>query len=445
MKKLSKESFFFHGILFQQCMILKNSVILIIFSILSVVLGVVRDRLLATHVGIGETLDLYNAAFRIPDLLYAFSIAFVTSATVVPFLTVENKKGEIEDPRKKLSSIFLFIGIGLTIIGALLAIMLPFYARFIVPGFSEEQLAQFIDLSRLLLIQPILLGLTSLVSCFAQLKNHFILYGVAPLGYSLGIIFGILYLYPVHGVEGLIYGVILGAMLSFIIQLFSLRHAKISETLFHFSWSHIKELVYLGFPRTGVNIITQIRIILFTGFATTLGPGVLSSYLFASRITDAVIQILQQSVTAASIPVLSKDIVEHRVDEYKNTVKRYVFALGGIGMLASLFLYLFKEEVIVLLYGASAANTLISFFLVGFLCILPIQMMSGYIVISLYSMKDTKSVFYAGLVSSLFGVISVYATLHMGPISLLYGIATTFITSFLVVLFFYSRKKLQHY
>jgi peptidoglycan biosynthesis protein MviN/MurJ (putative lipid II flippase) len=72
-------------------MILKNSIIIAFFSILSVLLGVVRDRLLATHVGIGETLDIYNAAFRIPDLLYAFSLAFVTSATVVPFLTVEDQ------------------------------------------------------------------------------------------------------------------------------------------------------------------------------------------------------------------------------------------------------------------------------------------------------------------------------------------------------------------
>jgi putative peptidoglycan lipid II flippase len=424
-------------------MILKNSIIIAFFSILSVLLGVVRDRLLATHVGIGETLDIYNAAFRIPDLLYAFYLAFVTSATVVPFLTVEDKKGEIEDPRKKLSSIFLFIGVGLTLIGVFLALTMPYYARYVVPGFTETQLATFVDVSRLLLIQPILLGLTSLVSCFAQLKNHFLLFGISPLAYSLGIIGAILYLYPVYGVTGLIYGVIIGAFVSFFIQLFSLRNAKMGEVLFHFSWEHIRGLITLGIPRTGLNIVTQIRVITFTGFATVLGPGVLSSYLFAQRITDAVVQIIQQSVTSASIPVLSRDVVEHKVSLYQETVKRYVLALGGVGILVSLAIYVLKDYIIYILYGATAQNALIGFFLVGFLLILPIHMMTGYLVVSLYSMKDTKSVFFSGFVSSVLGVVTAYVTLPQGVISLVYGVVVTFYSSFLMVFFLYNKKKLS--
>ncbi len=422
-------------------MILKNSVILAFFSVLSVVLGVVRDRLLATHVGVGEVLDIYNAAFRLPDLLYAFSIAFVTSATVVPFLTVEDKKGEIQDPRKKLSSLFLFIGISLTLIGVIIALTMPFYARHVVPGFDEGQLEQFISVSRLLLIQPVLLGLTSLVSCFAQLRNHFILYGISPLFYSLGIIAGILFLYPSLGVTGLIYGVIVGALLSFLVQLLSLRKAHMSEVLFHFSWGHISELLRIGFPRTGLNIVTQVRVITFTGFATVLGPGVLSSYLFAQRVTDAVVQIVQQSVTAASIPVLSKDVVERKVEQYKETVKRYVLALGAIGVLVAVVLTSAREEVVKVLYGSTSQNDLISFFLSGFLLILPVQMMMGYLVVSLYSMKDTKSVFFAGFTSSVFGVLVAYVSLPMGTVSLIYGSIATYAVNFLLTFFLYNQKK----
>ncbi|MEN9551995.1 MAG: hypothetical protein RI935_372 [Candidatus Parcubacteria bacterium] len=424
-------------------MILKNSVIIAFFSILSVLLGVVRDRLLATNVGVGEILDVYNAAFRLPDLLYALSLAFVTSATVVPFLTVEDKKGNIEDPRKKLSSTFLFVGIMLTIVGTIIALTVHLYARFIVPGFSQEQIDTFVSVTRLLLIQPVLLGLTSLISCFAQLKNHFIIFGVAPLGYSLGIIFGIIYLYPSFGIDGLIYGVLVGAFISFLVQLLSLRKAKIGEVLFHFSWDHIKELVYLGIPRTGLNIVTQLRVISFTSFATMLGPGVLSSYLFAQRIMDGVIQIVQQSVTAASIPILSRDVVEHKVTLYKETVKRYVIALGVVGVMASIVLYGLREEVIYILYGNSGQNELIAFFLIGFLIILPVHMMTGYLVVSFYSMKDTKSVLMVGVISNALGVVTAYSTLHLGVISLLYGITVTFLMSFFLMLYFYNKKKLH--
>jgi putative peptidoglycan lipid II flippase len=162
-------------------MIFKNSFLLAVFSILSVLLGIFRDRLLATHVGVGPILDIYNAAFRLPDFLYAMSLAFVTAGTVVPFLTIENKAGNVIDSRHRLSSISLFFAGWASLVGLIIAITLPLYARIIVPGFTDEQLVTFISVTRILMLQPILLGITSLISCFAQMKNHFVLYGISPL------------------------------------------------------------------------------------------------------------------------------------------------------------------------------------------------------------------------------------------------------------------------
>jgi hypothetical protein len=143
------------------------------FSGVSILLGILRDRLLATFVGVGPVLDVYNASFRIPDLLYASILAFVTAGTVVPFLTKEDKHGHNIDPRHKLSSITLFFGGFMAIVGTLVAVTLPLYAHAIVPGFSQTELTQFIATTRLLLIQPIFLGIISLISCFAQMKNEF--------------------------------------------------------------------------------------------------------------------------------------------------------------------------------------------------------------------------------------------------------------------------------
>jgi peptidoglycan biosynthesis protein MviN/MurJ (putative lipid II flippase) len=210
----------------------------------------------------------------------------------------------------------------------------------------------------------------------------------------------------------------------------------------YFSWSHIKELVRLALPRTGVNVLTQVRIIFFTAFATTLGPGVLSSYLFAQRITDAVQQIIQQSITTASLPVLSKEFIEHRIADYKKVVKRYVLLLGIIGVAASWVLFVLQDFVIKILYGDTHANGMIAFFLVGFLVALPLQMMIGYFSISLYSAKDTKSVFYANVIATLSAVFACYATQPLGNISLIYGVIVTSIANFVVISLLYERKKL---
>jgi peptidoglycan biosynthesis protein MviN/MurJ (putative lipid II flippase) len=191
----------------------------------------------------------------------------------------------------------------------------------------------------------------------------------------------------------------------------------------------------LSFPRTGVNVLTQLRTIFFTAFATTLGPGVLSSYLFAQRITDAVTQVIQQSVTTASLPVLSKEFVENRITEYKQVVKRYVLTLGTIGLIAAMAIYIARDIVIDILYGATDAHNTIAFFLMGFLIALPLQMMIGYFSISLYSAKDTKSVFYSNLISTLVAVFTCYSTQPLGNISLVYGI--------IVISLLYTNKRLS--
>lgn len=424
-------------------MIIHNSLILAIFGIASVLLGLIRDRLLSLYVGVSPMLDVYTASFRLPDILYSLSLAFVTAGTVVPFLTVEGKDGASIDARHRLSSISLFFAGTVSIIGAVIALTIPLYAHMIVPGFSQEQLLVFIDVTRILMIQPLILGVASLISCFAQMNNHFVLYGIAPLGYSLGIMYGITFLFPHYGIHGLVYGVILGALLSLSIQMWSLRRTRFIEVLPYFSWRHIRELVHMALPRTGVNILTQVRSTFFTAFATLLGPGVLSSYMFAQKITEAVTQVIQQSVTTASLPILSREYTESRFGEYQHAVKVSVVTLGVLGSIIGLIIYLYRDVVIQLAYGTTNASETISFLLTGFLIALPLQMMIGYFSISLYSAKDTKSVFYSNMIATLFAVGVCYFTKEDGLIALVYGVITMSIANFLLISLLYSRKKLH--
>lgn len=423
-------------------MILKNSAILAFFSIISILLAIVRDRLLAVYVGVGPTLDIYNASFRIPDLMYGMALAFVTAGTVVPFLTKEDKHGHILDPKTKLASLTLFFVAVMGVLALLFAALLPLFAHLLVPGFDSAQTATFVLTTRLLLLQPIVLGVTSLVSCLAQMRNHFLLYGLSPLGYSLGIIFGIIAFYPPLGIVGLIYGVLLGTGLSFFIQAFSLRGIHIVSTFNRASFAHIRDLVHLAAPRTGTNIVTQLRILFFHGFATTLGPGVLSSYLFAHRITEAAVQVIQQSLTTASLPVLSKDVVDQNITNYSQLVRRYVTVLGVVGIVVAIAMYALRDEVILLLYGNTGSNDLIAYFLLGFLIMLPFQMMAGYYTVSLYSARDTRSVFASYLLSSFFGVGVTLLFRESGVQALVFGYVAFWMSNFLIIFSFYNMKKM---
>lgn len=422
-------------------MIFRNSLLLAFFSVLSLLLGIVRDRLLAQYVGVGHELDLYNAAFRIPDLLYGALLAFISSGTVVPYLTKEDKNGKNIDPLHRLISLgSLFITINI-IVGILLFVFLPFLAPHVVPGFSHEEVMEYVSLSRLLMLQPILLGLASLFSCYAQLRNEFTLFGISPLLYSIGIIYATVFWYRESGVTGLVHGVIVGAVLSLVLQAFSLRTLRWHHFKHLFSWYLTKEAIRLAFPRTGTNIVTQLRVITFHGFATTLGPGFLSAYLFALRVTDAVVQVVQQSVTTASIPVLSKAFAEGERVKFRFIVKKYTLILLSIGCLISLLFSVTAPAIVHLLYGESSMNPLIVYFLFGALFALPFQMVNGYLSISFYSLHDTKRVFASYLISSLIAVSFLFSHIVSGKEALLVANALFWVSSALILLVFYSRKR----
>lgn len=425
-------------------MIFKNSAILAFFSILSVILGIFRDRLLAINVGIGPTLDVYNAAFRVPDLFYGMFLAFITAGTVIPFLTKENKEGVIDyrESEKKFSSLMFFFSFFMVFLIIVVGITVPYFAHLIVPGFEDYQVDKFIFATRILMIQPLFLGLSSLLSCLAQLRNDFVFYGMAPLGYSLGIILGIVFFYKKFGIGGLVLGVIVGAFMSLLIQAMSLRGHKLIISRQHFHINHIKELLHFAIPRTGTNIVSQLRVIFFTAFATTLGPGVLSSFLFAQRITDAASQIISQSVTTASLPVLSKEYVENRIKEHERLVYKYTFLLFFIAVICSVTIFLFKDLIIYLLYGDNEANAVIATLLFGFVLALPFSMMSQYLVVGFYSMKRTGKVFFSNLIATIICIATCLYFRNLGMISLIYGISIYYISSFSIYFFMYLNKRI---
>lgn len=416
--------------------------LLAFFSILSVLFAIVRDRLLAVYVGIGPVLDVYTASFRVPDFLYGLFLAFITAGTIVPFLTKENKNGDIIESEKRFSSVLFFFSLAMSSFVVILFFTIPFFAKFIVPGFNQEQIDSFIFVTRILLVQPLILGVSSLISCFAQLKNEFIYYGIAPLGYSLGIILSIVFLYERLGLYGLAIGVAFGAFVSLVIQTLSLRKHKFSIRKNHFDWKHIRELAFLALPRSTTNVITQFRVLFLTAFATTLGPGVLSSFLFAQKITDAFSQIISQSVGTASLPTLSREYEENRIMEHENLVYKYTKFLFLIAIPISITAYFFRDLIVVILYDNSGANELIATFLIGFLITLPFSMASSYLVVGFYSMKRTGKVFIGNLIAT---VVMIPVCLYFkdkGVYSLIYGIVSYSIISSVIYLFFYKRNGL---
>jgi putative peptidoglycan lipid II flippase len=300
----------------------RNSFLIAGFAVISQILGIIRDRLLAHYVGVGPVLDIYNAAFRLPDLALGIMLSFAAAGTVVPFIShaiVNNNTKELEE---RFNSLFFFFGTAMIIMCTGLALLLPYLTPVLIPGFSAIQTTQYIFLTRLLLVQPILLGFSALVSCLAQARHEFVLYSIAPLLYTMAIISSIIFAYPSYGPLGIIGGVILGAFLHVSFQSITFIKHPLKIHYTHFTWKYIKEHLHLSVPRSGSYISTQLRNIFYTAFATTLGPGALSIYIFAQKIIDAVVAVLSQSFSTGSLPLLSSQIAQGDLLGYRRTLTK---------------------------------------------------------------------------------------------------------------------------
>jgi len=137
------------------------------FAILSQILGLIRDRLLAHNFGASQSLDIYYAAFRIPDLIFVAIASIVSVFVLVPFL-VDKLDRSKSDALLFIDNIFSFF-FGLIVIVSLIAFFLtPYLSHLLFPGFVGDSYNTLIILTRIMLLSPILLGLSNLFSSVTQ-------------------------------------------------------------------------------------------------------------------------------------------------------------------------------------------------------------------------------------------------------------------------------------
>ena len=304
--------------------------LLAIFAFLSQILALVRDRAFAHFFGAGPTLDAYFAAFRIPDFVFAILTLFVSSFALIPLIS---KRGglETESTKRLLGSVLGVFGVVSIIISYFLFLYVPSIVPTIFPGFDTETQGTVVLLSRIMLLQPIILGLSSIIASVIQSSRRFILYALAPIFYNLGIIFGAIFLYPIIGVSGLGWGVVLGALLHFFIQLFPiLLHQKNFGVLFSKTWmSDILEVSRISFPRALALSANQFLLLFLIGVASLAAAGSVASISFAFNLQSVPLSIIGVSYAAAVFPALasmfSKNEIESFVYEVWATVRHIVF------------------------------------------------------------------------------------------------------------------------
>lgn len=291
--------------------------LLAFFAFLSQILALIRDKLLAFNFGAGHILDIYYSAFRIPDLIFVSVASIVSASVLVPFF-IDRFNNDGDKGRRFIDSIFSAFFFSIMAISAVAYFLIPNLTSLLFPGFAQSEfLPELILYSRILLLSPIFLGLSNFLSSITQMHKRFLIYALSPILYNVGIIAGIIFLYPVLGISGLIWGVVIGAFLHMAIQIPFIMHKDTFPRLkFNFYWNDIKKVVFISLPRTLTLSSNQLASFFLVSLASYMSGGSISVFSLAFNLQSVPMTIIGVSYSSAIFPTLSKFFVEKNRKEF---------------------------------------------------------------------------------------------------------------------------------
>lgn len=402
-------------------------------AIASQILALVRDRLLAHGFGAGTELDLYYAAFRIPDFLFVTIASLVSASVLIPFLSqkfvaeedvvdgnaARGKIGSHGEGKKFFDVIFTVFFAAIILAAAVVFIFAPALVPLVLPGFRDpETLHTLIALTRILLLSPIFLGFSNLFASITQLRSRFFIYALSPLVYNLGIIFGALFLVPSFSLYGLVAGVVLGAFAHMAVQVPFI----VSDGMFPVfarlkEWPVAFAAMALSVPRTLAISATEISKFFLISTASLLAAGSISVFNFAWNLQSVPLSIIGVSYSMAAFPTLTKYISSgehHKYVEHVITATRHIIFLCL--PVAAIFIVL-RAQIVRVILGSGEFSWADTRLTAAMLAIFMLSLVSQSLVLlftrARYSSSNTKTPVVINIFTAAVTIIFAIVLLHI--------------------------------
>ncbi|HEX7586178.1 MAG TPA: murein biosynthesis integral membrane protein MurJ [Patescibacteria group bacterium] len=412
-------------------------------GVVSNVMGLFRDRFLASTFGAGDTLDVYYAAFRIPDLIYNLLIMGALSAAFIPIFTGLVSKDKEADAWRLASDITNLAVFSVVILSLIFAVFAPFFMRILTPGFSAEKMVKVVLFTRVMFLSPFFLGISGIMGGILTSLKRFLIYSIAPLLYNFGIIFGILVFVRFMGPVGLAWGVVLGAFLHLVLQYLTVKNLGFTHNWTFFkSWKNpdVRKVLRLMLPRMTGIAVSQFNLLIITVFASTLAAGSLAIFNFSQNLQSFPLSVFGISFSIAVFPALAtfaaRDEKEKFVKAFSETFRQILFFVIPV----SVFMLILRAQIVRVVLGAGKFDwndTILTFQCLGILALsLFAQSTIQLLARAFYALQDTKTPFYIAIVTEAVNILMVIFLIHrVQIISLAIAFSAANVVQMLLLLF----------
>ncbi|MBI4039782.1 murein biosynthesis integral membrane protein MurJ [Candidatus Daviesbacteria bacterium] len=393
----------------RQTSILSGAAVLMTTVLASKILALVRDRLLA-HAFSPDTVGVFLAAFRLPDLMFQVLIFGALSVAFIPVFTdYLHKRGEIE-AFEFASDILNVVLVLFVLVSSVVFIFARPLTSLIVPGFTESQKQITTNLTQIILLGQILLAVGSFFAGIAQSYQRFIIPALAGVLYNLGIILGIVFLVKPYGIYGPAFGVIIGTALHVLVQLPLVASLGFKHRLnFNLKSWGVKEVTRLMSMRTIGVAVEQINETIGVVLASLISTASVTYLTFAQHLQTAPIGLFGATIAQAALPVLSREQARGEDASFKVTLLTTLHQILFLALPATAILIVLRIPAVRLVFGASRFDWEATVLTGRTLAFLSLGLASQAIVLLLvrgfYAMKDTKTPVIVSVVTVTLNII----------------------------------------
>ncbi len=415
----------------------------------SAFLGILRDRFLYAKffACCADQLDAYNAAFRVPDIVFQLLVLGVLSAAFIPVFGEELEKSKKRAYRAASSVLNLLLIVFLAL-GFLIIIFSRPLSFLIASGFSPDQLNLMSQLMKVIVLSQLFFLLSNFLTSILQTHQRFLVPALAPMVYNLGIILGIQVLSPYFGIWGPAIGVLIGAVFHFLIQLPLVINLGFEYfPIIDFKLSGVRKILSLMPPRTLALAINELQatIILFIGSGLT--AGYLSLFYLGQRLTSFFSRIFGVTIGQASLPVLSQEVSKKRFAKFKETLFNSLLQAIFLALPTAAIFLILRIPLVRLAYGAKDfpwKATLITGQVIAFLVPLVVSgTINDILGRGFYAFQDTKTPLIVSSISLLvfiFIAVGSKVFFDLGVLSLAYASSASSLIQSLILSIFLFRK-----
>lgn len=306
--------------------IFSATIVLAITFILSAILGFLRSRFLYARFFTCCILELdaYNAAFRIPDLIFKLLVTGALSASFIPVYSSYLHK-DPKEANQIASTVINLLLLSFIVLSLLAFIFSLPLSKLVAGGFSTTQIILMSQLTRILLLAQIFFLASNFLTGILQVHQIFIIPSLSPIIYNIFIILSIFTLTPTFGIYGVAYGAVIGAFFHFAIQVPTIKHTAFSySSIIKPQLAGVREIIRLMIPRTLSLGLSEIENTVTLFFASTLPAGTISILNLALQLMYLPSRIFGTTVGQASLPVLSKNIAQNELNIFRHTVSKII-------------------------------------------------------------------------------------------------------------------------